>query len=95
MSQYKTEYSGTGVARSTTAGYSKLGCYYGSTGTMAPIKTTANAMVVPNWSSIGYDTLTRGVTNQSMYFNINDAYGAGASGCNQSFTTRMCGGCNK
>ena len=93
MSQYKSEYSGAAIS-GKNAGYSNLGCYYGQGGTMAPSRAAPGSMVIPNYSAIGYDTLTKGgVGGYKSYYKISDAYGSGSDTCSTSYSTRLCGGC--
>jgi len=56
---------------------------------------TAGAYVVPTYSAIGYDALTHGNAGGGCnnYFNIEQAYGAGAGSCSTSYAVRACGGC--
>ena len=85
MSHYKSEYSGV---TSKAGGYNSLGCYQGQS-TMAPIRATSTAMVIPTYSSIGYDSLTRGnanAGNSKPYFSINNAYGSGYSNGSSSYS---------
>jgi hypothetical protein len=89
MSQYKSEYSGV-VVSGKPSGYSSLGCYYGQC--MAPPKPNPNSQIIPNYSTIGYDALTKGgVGNKKSYYNVNDAYGPGSSSCATTYSTRLCG----
>ena len=89
MSQYRSEHSSSGKYNA----YNSLGCYYGQNSTMAPSAPPLNSMVVPNWGSIGYDTLNRGgVGNFKSYFNINDAYGPA---CNTTYSDRACSSCDR
>lgn len=57
---------------------------------------TAGQYVVPGYSAIGYDALTHGNAGGGCnnYFNIEQAYGAGAGSCSTSYSTRACGGCS-
>ena len=91
MSQYKSEYSGAAVS-GKPCGYSSLGCYYGQSASMAPPGPTSNSYIIPNYSPIGYNALTKdGVGNKKSYYNVNDAYGSCSA---TSYSTRLCGGCN-
>ena len=81
--------------------YATLGSYNGYApgmmGSPPLLATTVTGMyVVPDYSTIGYDSLTHGMgPYPQRYFNIRSAYGAGAGNCNTQYMTRMCnsGGC--
>ena len=62
-------------------------------GTAVP---TAGQYVVPGYGAIGYDALTHGNAGGGCnnYFNIEQAYGAGAGSCSTSYSARACGGCS-
>ena len=62
-------------------------------GTAVP---TAGQYVVPGYAAIGYDALTHGNAGGGCnnYFNIEQAYGAGAGSCSTSYSARACGGCS-
>lgn len=96
----RSEYSGATVG-SAGCNYTNLDCYLGSNSMMAPsawnAKTAPGVYVTPNYSAIGYDALTHGSSGScNSYFNIESAYGAGAAGCNTTYTNRLCnGGCGK
>ena len=62
-------------------------------GTAVP---TAGQYVVPGYAAIGYDALTHGNGGGGCnnYFNIEQAYGAGAGSCSTSYSARACGGCS-
>ena len=56
---------------------------------------TAGQYVVPGYAAIGYDALTHGNAGGcNNYFNIEQAYGAGAGSCSTSYSVRACGGCS-
>jgi hypothetical protein len=56
---------------------------------------TVGQYVVPGYPAIGYDALTHGNAGGGCnnYFNIEQAYGAGAGSCSTSYSARACGGC--
>ena len=62
-------------------------------GTAVP---TAGQYIVPGYGAIGYDALTHGNAGGGCnnYFNIEQAYGAGAGSCSTSYSARACGGCS-
>lgn len=75
-------------------------CNYNNGGQMAPIPSSTRGAVgkyiVPAFNAIGYDALTHGGQGScGGYFNIEGAYGANASQCNQKYVTSLCGGCNR
>ena len=76
--------------------YATLGCYYGAGSTMPALKANQvnQVQVVPMWGGISYDALQHGVECNGKYFNITNAYGAGASTCSTSYAQRLCSGCN-
>ena len=63
-------------------------------GTAVP---TAGQYIVPGYAAIGYDALTHGNAGGGCnnYFNIEQAYGAGAGSCSTSYSARACGGCGQ
>ena len=77
--------------------YATLGRYYGAGSTMPALKANQvnQVQVVPMWGGISYDALTHGVDCNGKYFNITNAYGAGANTCSTSYTQRLCDGCNQ
>ena len=89
---------------SNCSGYTQLGSYKGANDT-AP--AGPKVIVVPNWSTNGYDSLTHGgVGGCHKYFSIKNAYGPNASTCLNypSTMNRLCnphptggfkGGCNE
>ncbi len=92
--QYRGEYTSPTVA-SSGCSYNTLCNYYGANPVMAPVPagTVAGISVTPNYAAIGYDALTHGRSPScQQYFNIQDAYGAGAGSCSTIYTTRLCGG---
>jgi hypothetical protein len=88
------EYYGSGT--NSGSRFSTLGCYYGAGSTMPALKANQvnNVQIVPQWGGPGYDALTHGVNCDGGYFNITNAYGAGAATCSTSYAQRLCGGCN-
>jgi hypothetical protein len=85
------EYQG---ATSRGGAYTSL-ANYNNGQAMAPVsnKVVTGVMVVPSWGAIGVDTLThQGGASRGGYFNIESAYGAGASSCNQAYVTMPCSG---
>ena len=88
------EYYGSGTNSGTR--FSTLGCYYGAGSTMPALKANQvnNVSIVPQWGGMSYDALTHGVNCDGGYFNITNAYGAGAATCITSYSQRLCGGCN-
>lgn len=94
MAQYKSEYSKPTVG-GNVGGYSSLGCYSGSNATMPHLQpgTKSGVHLTPDYTGISYSALTHGVQGgYKQYFNIQDAYGSGASNCSTSYTSRLCGG---
>lgn len=96
MNKMSKEYSGSSVGCNSC--YANLGCYYGPGSAVAKVAsgTTSGVYLTPDYAAPGYDTLTHGdtVPGCSSYFNIVNAYGAGAANCSTSYTTRLCGaGC--
>ena len=93
---YGKEYMGSTVG-SRSCSYQTLAGNCGNN-TMAALApgTTSGTFIVPSYGAIGYDTLNHGrkVPGCGTYFNIMDAYGAGAANCQTSYTTRLCGGGN-
>ena len=77
--------------------YATLGCYYGTGSTMPALKPNQvnPVQIVPMWGGISYDALQHGVDCNGKYFNITNAYGAGAATCSTSYAQRLCSGCNK
>ncbi len=57
-----------------------------------PNSTMQNVYLVPNFSSIGYNALTHGLTTPtcSGFFNITNAYGKGANNCNAQYVKQSC-----
>ena len=80
--------------------YATLGTYNSpSCGTLASARSaeaTSDYYVVPEYSAPGYEALTHGVTGNEKcqgangFFNINQAYGAGAGQCNQQYYKSPC-----
>ena len=94
MSVYNSEYSGPSV-KSSGCAYNTLGSYYNGNSNMAPVpaSTISGVYVTPDYSAIGYDTLTHDQgPSCNKYFNIQSAYGNGAGSCNTTYTTRLCSG---
>lgn len=91
--RYKNEYTAPTVM-SNGGCYTNLSCYNGLNATMPPLRagTTSGLFVTPDYTAIGYDTLTHGESGGGcqQYFNINDAYGSGSNSCATSYTTRLC-----
>ena len=80
---------------SSGCGYATLGSYnMGGGGSMAPVPVSAAAtgqVVVPQYGSAGYNTLTHNVPNRSCNgkFNIQNAYPSSEGNC-VNFVTRSC-----
>lgn len=94
MAQYKSEYTNSAVG-SPGCAYQTNRCSNGNS-TMPPLRpgTTSGVFLTPDYAGIGYNALTHGVAGGcQQYFNIQDAYGAGAGNCNTTYTSRLCGGC--
>lgn len=75
-------------------------CSYGSLGNyndgysmaVPPVgKVVSGQYIVPQWSAIGYDSLTQKAPSCSGYPNITDAYGKGADACQTTYRTSLCG----
>ena len=77
--------------------YASLGTYNGHmTGMMGrpvvPATSVSGVYIVPDYSSIGYSTLSHGMQpSYRKYFTMAGAYGAGAGQCNTQYVKRMCG----
>tara|TARA_Y100000385_G_C12866599_1_gene539612 strand:+ start:255 stop:680 length:426 start_codon:yes stop_codon:yes gene_type:complete len=86
----------TGSITQGMKSYATLGCYYGAGSTGPELKPNQvnKIQLVPTWGSISYDALTHGVDCNGKYFNITNAYGAGATTCSTPYAQRLCGGCN-
>ena len=74
--------------------YSTLSTYNGTSflGNSPPVPATTvtGIYVVPQFGTIGYDSLTSANPSCSGYRNIMTAYGADASSCNQKYSTKPC-----
>ena len=93
MSQY-SDYTRPTVGGDGSS-YTTLCGYNGAGSVMAALRpgTVAGRMVVPGYSSIGYDALTHGgAASQGGYFNINGAYATNNGSCEPPWNTRLCGG---
>jgi len=88
------EYNGS-ISQGTKS-YATLGHYYSAGSTMPQLKPNqANQVqLVPMWGGISYDSLSHGVDSNGKYFNITNAYGAGASTCSPPYAQRLCPGPN-
>jgi hypothetical protein len=86
-------YTMTSDACSYKQVYEQCGSQGNSNG-VNPVPTSGQ-YVVPDYGAIGYDALTHGNAGGGCnnYFNIEQAYGAGAGSCSTSYSVRACGGC--
>jgi hypothetical protein len=71
--------------------YSTLSCYNPLSAAQAKYTGVAK-QIIPSYSAPGYNTLQHGAKPTGEYFSYGNAYGY-ASGCNQKYTARVCGGC--
>ena len=93
MSSKNTKFEDAGPA----CGYASL-ANYNSSGPKGLRRNTglSGAMIVPSYTSIGYDALTakKGQYSCNGFFNIQNAYGANSNSCNQRYLSKSCGGLN-
>ena len=74
--------------------YSTLSCYNPMQSASGQYQGTAK-QIIPTYGAPGYNTLQHGTSAPvGGHFNYSQAYG-GVSGCNQQYTVRVCGGCQK
>jgi hypothetical protein len=89
----RSEYTNSTVS-SNNCSYNSLGRYSGAKTTMATVKagSTQGFYLTPNYSSIGYNSLTHvdDSNGSQSYPTISQAYGDGS--CNTTYTKRSCGG---
>jgi len=92
-----SEYNNS-ATNGSSCSYNSLGAYYaGAQWTPMPsnAKVVTGHYVVPAYNAPSYDTLGHGLAPTcGGYFNIQTAYGKGASQCNQAYVTSMCSGGN-
>ena len=55
-------------------------------------KVVTGQYIVPQYTAIGYESLTAVVPNCSGYSDINAAYGKDAASCQTNYRTSLCGG---
>lgn len=74
--------------------YANLGNYNeGYSMNIAPQgKTTSGVYIVPQWTPIGYNSLSGDVPSCSGYSDIQNAYGSKAGNCQTTYRTSLCGG---
>jgi hypothetical protein len=95
MATHKSEYSNSIVGNygCTYKSLCGLGC---NTQASVSLNAPNSQLIIPNYSAVGYNTLSAKVPSCTSYSNIENAYGSGAGGCNTSYATRLCSGasCN-
>lgn len=77
-------------------GYPSLGCYNPQSAASGQALPPTGKQIIPTYDAPGYNTLQHGAKNPSCggHFSYMNAY-SHAQGCNQNYTTRVCGGCNQ
>lgn len=80
------------TAGGASCSYSDLGHYNaGYSMGVAPVgRPSAGKQVVPQWTSISYESLSGDVMNCSGYGTITSAYGKGAGNCKTNYKSVPC-----
>ena len=87
------EYTGNGCNKSTSSSFKSLQNYNANSMMAAPLANqTSGVYLTPVYGGLSYDALTHGQPQGYGYFDITNAYGAGADNCQQTYTQRLCGG---